>query len=391
MSASGIPAFPPPTLLCVANYPANTGYAWDFIEGLYARVSDALAPHGVRTLVAYPELGAAPRPLEGSNAIAVEMDFGLNSAHDLRRALDFVRNNNVVSLYLTDRVSTSPHYAVLRMAGVRHIVVHDHTSGARSVNAGPKQTVKWLYARLPGFTADSVLCVSDYVARRQVQVGRVPEDRVLRVWNGIPVAPETARSGALREVAGAEPGQPIIACCCRADAVKGVHHLFTAFDAAARQLSSHGINPVLAYIGDGPEREALATLRDSLEFGTCIRMIGYHNDARELLADATVCVVPSVWQDAFPLGVLEPMAAGRPVIATAVGGIPEMIEDRVTGLLVPPGDEDSLTEAIVRLLRDSAERERLGKAARQRVADRFTYPRQIGTIAAVIGKGLGIN
>jgi len=148
-------------------------------------------------------------------------------------------------------------------------------------------------------------------------------------------------------------------------------------------------HPLLLYAGDGPQMGELLELRQRLGAREDIRLIGYHPNAVALLADADLCVVPSVWQDAFPNAVLETMALGKAVIATSVGGIPDMIEDGVSGLLVPPGDEAALTAAIVALLSDPARRSALGEAARERVAAHFTLGEQASRLTALIEEGFG--
>jgi glycosyltransferase involved in cell wall biosynthesis len=118
-------------------------------------------------------------------------------------------------------------------------------------------------------------------------------------------------------------------------------------------------------------------------------LAGYRSDSAIIVSRANVCVVPSVWHDAFPLAVLEAMARARAVIATNVGGIPELIEHDVTGLLVPPGDETALAEAIAALLADPARAARLGEAARERVAERFTPEAQLRRLSALVEEGFG--
>jgi glycosyltransferase involved in cell wall biosynthesis len=377
----------PPTLLCVANFPTNTGYAWDFIESLYARVADRLAPRGVRTLVAYPEFRGEPRSLAGSATEAVELPFAPGDRAALGRVLRFVSGENVRAVYLTDHPACSPVYALLRVAGVKHLVVHDHTSGARTVPAGLRRAAKWLYARVPGFCADVVVGVSEYVCERTRQVSLVPPDRVVRVWNGLAVR-GAGDPAPLRESAGVSHGRRVVVCCCRAHPVKGVAHLLRAFDAAWRSLPAAS-RPVLVYIGDGPQRAELDEIRESLAAREDVRFLGYRDDAARLLEGADLCVVPSVWEDALPLGVLEPMALGKPVVATAVGGVPEMVENGATGLLVPPGDEDALAAALLRLLRESDLALRMGERARGRVAEHFTPESQIDALAAIVGRRFG--
>ena len=100
-------------------------------------------------------------------------------------------------------------------------------------------------------------------------------------------------------------------------------------------------------------------------------------------------VVPSVGAEAFGLTVAAAMARGRPVAATHVGGIPEIIEDGVSGLLVPPNDPDALAEAIRKILIDPTVRDSLGHAASMRIARDFTVGQQVSNIASLVTTVLG--
>jgi glycosyltransferase involved in cell wall biosynthesis len=108
-----------------------------------------------------------------------------------------------------------------------------------------------------------------------------------------------------------------------------------------------------------------------------------------LIGGADVCVSASTWQEAFGLGVLEPMSLGKAVVATAVGGVPEILRDGESGFLVPAADEARLEDAINRLLADPALRTRLGKAGRERAKTHFTIQAQIALLSAIIAQGLG--
>jgi glycosyltransferase involved in cell wall biosynthesis len=101
--------------------------------------------------------------------------------------------------------------------------------------------------------------------------------------------------------------------------------------------------------------------------------------------------MPSVWQDAFPLAVLEPMAQGKTVIASRVGGIPEQIKHGVSGLLVPPGDEAALADAMAGVLADPAWAARLGKAARERIASHFAIDTQVRRLSRFVEDGFGLD
>lgn len=377
------------SLLCVSPFRSSRGYAWDFLGRLYASISDHLATHDIRTLVAYPSIPAPPAALAGSAARPIVLDTSLSNPNAVRALVETVRRENVKVIHLISQPAWSREYLRLRRAGVRRIIVYDHTSGEFTRPRGLKRAAKWLLGRTPGIMADVILAVSDFVARRQVDVGVVPKSKVITVHNGLPIINCAGAAERVRTLFSLPPERRIVICNCRATPEKGVHHLLRAFDCATQALNAGALRPVLVYIGDGPQFAEIQSLRESLASKNDIILTGYRSDAREILEGADLCVVPSVWQDAFPLAVLEAMARGKPVVATRVGGIPEMIEHEVTGILIPAGDELALSAAIVRLLNDPTGAAKLGEAARQRVAQQFSPEKQLRALTAVIEEGFG--
>ena len=350
----------PPTLLCIANFPANTGYAWDYIEGTYARLADRLVREGIRTQVGYPRIDAPPRPLASSAAQPLTLALTLDAPGALLRFAAHCRRENVRALYLADRPVAHPAYAALRASGVRRIVVHDHSAGPTAVPTGVVRVLKRARARLCG--ADAVIGVSRFVVRRLGESDLVPPERLTCVYNFVEVPRiDRAERARARRALGIPDDRPVILCLARATPQKGVHHLLRAFDRAALPEAA------LFHCGDGPQLAELRALRDTLPSRARIHLRGHRPHAAELFAGAEVCVVPSVWREAFGLTVAEAMARGRAVVASAVGAIPELVVHGESGLLVPPGDEVALAGALTRLVRDGAEAARLGTAARERV------------------------
>jgi glycosyltransferase involved in cell wall biosynthesis len=130
----------------------------------------------------------------------------------------------------------------------------------------------------------------------------------------------------------------------------------------------------LRIAGDGPDRPALEAEIERLGVGEHVELLGTRDDVPELLAGADVFVLSSD-SEGLPMSVLEAMAAGLPVVASAVGGVPEAVRDGETGTLVPPRDSTALAEALRRLVADPALRERLGGEGRQRVDQEFSLER----------------
>ena len=369
------------SLLCVANFPASTGYAWTFIGRMFAEVANALARDGIRTLVAYPLLDTPPAALAGSAAEPLGVDLSLGSPRSVRAALELVRREHVRAVWLVDRAVVSPAYALLHAAGVRRVVVHDHSSGSLPVRHGLRGLAKCLATRLPWAAADAVVAVSGYVGERQRVAGCVPPERIHVVPNPVSI-PTTVRPVAeVRAALGLAPGRRLVAAAGRLTPVKGFADLLDAADALPPDVD------VLVF-GDGPERARLEAQRVRLRTGERIRLAGERPDAAECVAAADVCVVPSRWEEAFCLAAAEPLARGRPLVATRVGAVPELVEDGRTGILVPPRDPPALAAAIRRLLETPELATTLGRAGRAHLVAAHGWPQAISGLVSVLAPPL---
>jgi glycosyltransferase involved in cell wall biosynthesis len=210
--------------------------------------------------------------------------------------------------------------------------------------------VGWIVRR-----AEVVICVSDALAEAARRCGARD---VRTIPNGVDVPSAVGQE--------AQPAEVLFAG--RLSPEKGIQELVAA---------TQGMNLVVA--GDGPLRDLVP---GALGFVP-------HEELERLYGRAAIVVLPS-YREGLPLCVLEAMAHGRPVVASAVGGIPELVEDGVTGLLVEPGDVAGLRAALERLLADSALRKRMGREARARVAERCSWERvTAATVAAYGGPSVG--
>jgi glycosyltransferase involved in cell wall biosynthesis len=216
---------------------------------------------------------------------------------------------------------------------------------------------------------DRVTAVSANVRKFCVSHIGLPAEKLVVIPNGVelpagPLAPpEAARAELELPLDGL-----VVGAVTRLDPVKGVDGLIQALAAI------DGVH--LAVVGDGPERASLEALAGDLDVAERIHWAGHRRDVPRLLPAFDLFVQPSL-HEGMPNTILEAMAAGLPVVATAVGGTPEVVVDGVTGLLVPPRDPSGLTEAIASLLRDPGLRRTMGRAGRGRVAERFTVERMI--------------
>ncbi len=141
------------------------------------------------------------------------------------------------------------------------------------------------------------------------------------------------------------------------------------------------------FVGDGPQRQALEARAAALGVTAQIAFLGHRDDVPALLGAADLFVLPSR-SEAFPNGAIEAMAAGLPVVACAVGGLFDLIDDGVTGALVPPDDAAALASAIGGLTDDPARALALGRAARAVVRQRYSFDRMVGSFEDLYRSGL---
>jgi len=254
-----------------------------------------------------------------------------------------------------------------RSAGIPLIVSTAYAVGAfrRAVRRASDPLLDAVCRLLP----THVLAVSDAV--RQDCIARLgwPADRVRVIRTGID-PPGTIDSAAVRRLRdewgcgdGRENARAVVTVA-RLSYEKGVDVLI---DAAA-ELKDAAVRFVV--VGEGPLRRPLQRRIDDLGMAGRVRLAGYCNDVWPCLAAADVVAVPSL-MEGMPNALLEAMALGRPIVATAVGGIPEAVESRVSGLLVPPADPKALAAGIRELLHDAGLSRRLGETAAAVVEKRF--------------------
>jgi glycosyltransferase involved in cell wall biosynthesis len=133
----------------------------------------------------------------------------------------------------------------------------------------------------------------------------------------------------------------------------------------------------LLVVGDGPMRRAIETRVAELGLVESVIMAGYREDIADVIAAFDIAVMASYASEGIPQFALQAMASGKPVVATRVGGIPEVVLDGETGLLVEPKDPEGLARSVVELLKDSEGRRRMGERGRRRVASHHSFDRML--------------
>ena len=171
---------------------------------------------------------------------------------------------------------------------------------------------------------------------------------------------------------GLDNGDKVLGVVARFTKQKGHIYLIEA----ASQIVNKFPNTKFLFVGDGPLRKDLETKINELGLNSKFILLGFRNDVRELLQVFDIFVLPSLWEG-LPNVLLEAMACGKPIVATAVDGTPEAVVDGNNGLIVPPKNPDKLADALMHLLQNEQEARKMGKRGRKRVENFYSIEKQM--------------
>jgi len=245
-----------------------------------------------------------------------------------------------------------------------------HTEHGLPLVASRAKT-RWL-GRWSGLYCDLFFCLTEEMADELREYRIVPDRKIRTIRNGIETENyrEPGDPEALRRRLGIPSEAPVIGTVGRLAEIKQYDLLIRSFT----RLKRHCPDAHLLLVGDGPERPTLNRLVEDLGFAGCVHFAGYQVNVNEYL-HAMTCFALTSRSEGTPQAVLEASIAGLPVVATRVGGLPELIEDGRTGVLFTPGDEDALTRALLEMIQNKELARRLGEAASQRVQSMYGISR----------------
>ena len=285
----------------------------------------------------------------------------VDTVRQLRRFVRWCRNRHVRVVHACDFYS---NVFALPAATIARVPVR--VGSRRDVSMPERSPGQRLLQRLSYQLAHRVVANSSAAAERLVEEGVQPS-KVATIANGLDFhrfaavkPPSTSRRPrTVTTVANLRPG-------------KGHDVLLKAAARLVRRVPDVRFR----IVGDGPRRLDLERQAAALRISSQVEFLGHRNDIPDLLSHSEIFVLPSL-MEASPNALIEAMAAGVPIVATRVGGIPESIEHERSGILVPPGDDRALAAGIARLMRRPQIASRLADAARQSAASRFSFDRMV--------------
>lgn len=334
-----------------------------------------------RLVVVTPEAGALADNLraEGIETLVFDMSrlVGVRPLICLR---DLLRERRVA--ILQSHGARSNFYGRLagRLAGTPVIISTIHNSLYDYPVGRLRQLLYLAVDRLTAPLAHCILCVAESHRLELINRYHLPPAKVVAIPNSVDLgrfAPVES-GGQVRKELGIPDDAPVIGVVGRLTHQKGHCFLLHAVQVLARRQPAFRC----LVVGDGELHDELAGLAARLGVLDRCLFLGVRRDVPAVLSALDVLVVPSL-SEGMPYVVLEGMAMAKPVVATAVNGVPEVIQDRLSGRLVSRADPEALAEAIRELLADPQSAAAMGRAARRRVEEGFSADRWIGRMEAL--------
>ncbi len=321
---------------------------------------DMATAHGVRPTM-LPELGREISPVDDLLALAKMVRL-------IRRERPDVVHTHMAKAGTVGRLAA-------HLCGVPLIVHTYHGHVFHSYFSPAKTRVFLTIERALGLATDRIIVLGDGQREELASYGVAPLSKLEPIRLGLELGQflhaENAR-GQFRRELGVEPSTPLIGIVARLVAIKA-HDVFFQ---AAREVLPATPTAKFVVIGDGERRQELGELVRQLGIAESVLFVGWRRDMLNVYADLDIVALASL-NEGSPVALIEAMASARPVVSTAVGGVPEVVVDGVTGLTVPPSNPHALAQAMLQLLRDGDLAAQLAAAGRRHVYPRYDSSRLV--------------
>lgn len=348
----------------------------EYDDGLRTKLAPAVArrrlrlpdPADLKVAVSRGRSPRVARALRGGvsllpvKQVCLLLDVGRMYAELRRSHPDVVHINNGG---FPGAISCNAAAIAARLAGIPSLYVVNNIAYPYRT---PGRVLDYPFDRMVARSASMFVTGSNAAGDALRSVLRLKAARHRVIPNAVVQRRPTATASATRKALAIARGTRIALVVARLEIRKGHRYLLEAL----QHLPASSADLMVVIAGSGPERAALESLAKSLGVTNRIRFLGEHPDPWSLYEVADVVVLPSIGNEDFPIVILEAMAAGRPVVATRVAGIPDQVIDQVTGRLVAPGDAAGLAEALADVLDVPGRGTAMGKAGRHRYETHFT-------------------
>ncbi len=328
-----------------ANWESNVGYAWWLMENFWTTIATHFEKQGMSSYLIYPKITKLPASIASSNIKVKECDFRDHSFKNLKRIHQLIKTNNIKYIYLSDSPAYSYFYLLLKLWGVKKIVIHDHTPGERTKPDAWLRLVKSLIQRLPIYTADHFIAVTDFVYQRFIDVSCIPEKKCSVAANGIkPIDLSKADLKYAYKEFSIPEDRDIIITTGRASFYKGIDFFI---EIANELINSQRItNLHFLFCGDGPDLESFKAMTKKYNLDNVFTFAGKRSDIIEILPSCKIGLHCAKGEVGYSLSILEYMSAGLVTIVPDNPSTSGATLNGKNGITYQPGNIKSACSAI---------------------------------------------
>jgi glycosyltransferase involved in cell wall biosynthesis len=357
-----------------------------------AYLSAGLEERGYQTTLVAGSLGKGEGSMayvaeqKGVEIVTVpELSREISPLHDLRaaqRLAALIRSTRPHILHTHTAKAGAVGRTAAMLAGDARppIVVHTFHGHVLRGYFGPvRSSLFRMLERGLAKTSTALVAVSPEVRDDLVALGVAPREKFTVIRLGVELERRVAFTdetrARARRMLGVAHDRFVVGWIGRMTAVKRADDVLLGF----KRLRESGVSACLCLVGDGPDREEIEELAHELGIVRDCLFLGYQHDVAPFYAAFDALVLPSA-NEGTPVSAIEALAAGRPVVATRVGGVPDVVRDGVDGFLVEPGDVIALADRLAQLAADPERAREMGEAGRTRVRERYSVERLVDDV-----------
>lgn len=372
-------------LLVLFHCESNTGYAIGRLERVFFEMGLNVFGSPERIHFAYPGIDKGVDPvLEGRLKNIVKFDYRDASSRSADTITRYIKKHDISAVFGFDQPIGVPIHRVLRKAGVQKFISY-WGAPMSSVNHGFRLLAKRIQVALTPYKPDLFILESEAMRETAVAGRGVPQSATRVVYNGVDEKKfkPLEDKDFVYDLFNIPRGRKVIFYSGHMEERKGVHIIVKAAVDLVMNKGRRDVHFLLLGNKHGEERRFDSLYRHT-EAAEHITFGGYRKEVEKIMPCCYMGAIASTGWDSFPLSPLEMQSCGLPVIASALQGLKECIEDGVTGFSISPGAHLELSDRMMKLLSSPGLRERMSRAARHRILDKFTAARQIQNLADIL-------
>ena len=323
---------------------------------------------GNEVYLIYPNISTIPKKISESQIVVEQLNLRKNDLVSLFRQYKFIRQHRIDTIYFSDYPSFNLKYLIFRLAGVKHIIVHEHVPGIRSIPGKSKRLLKKWVHRMPLICASGLIAATEYVRRRHIEVTGMPEERCYCASNGLP-EPSITPPVDLHKKFSIPGNRKIMVTTGRANKYKGIDFALAVTAQLVNEQKRQDVHYL--FCGDGPDLGLFKSIAKSLSIEGYVTFAGQLDTVFPYLASCDYAIHPSKGEVGYSLSILEYMQAGLPVIVPDNPSVCGATLDGVNGYIYKDDDLLDATSKAAQLLSSPELINAMGGRAKQIVFEKY--------------------